>query len=68
MKVTINGKGDELQDGMSVADLLESRKIRVEMVTVELNDTMLHREQFPTALLKEGDKIEFLYYMGGGML
>lgn len=66
MKITINGKKEELQDGMSVVDLLQSRKIRVEMVSVELNDAILHRDQFPQARLKEGDKVEFLYYMGGG--
>ena len=67
MKIKINGKEEQLQDGISVADLLKSRKIRVEMVSVELNDAILHRDQFPTTSLKEGDRVEFLYYMGGGL-
>ena len=67
MKIKINGKEEQLQDGISVADLLKSRKIRVEMVSVELNDAILHRDQFPMASLKEGDRVEFLYYMGGGL-
>ena len=66
MKVTINGKADELQDQTSVADILISRKIRPEMVSVELNGEILHRSKFGVTKMSEGDKMEFLYYMGGG--
>ena len=66
MNVTINGKKEQVQDGISVADLLGARKIRVEMVSVEVNDAILHRDQFAKTPLKEGDRVEFIYYMGGG--
>ena len=66
MKVSINGKQETLPDALSVSDLLASRKIRAEVVTVELNDAVLHRDQFHATHLKEGDRLEFLYYMGGG--
>ena len=66
MKVKINGKEEELQNNISVADLLASRKIRAEMVSVELNGAILHRSAFSATRLSDGDKIEFIYYMGGG--
>ncbi len=66
MKVTINGKQEQLQGNINVADLLASRKIRPEMVSVELNGAILHRAKFGATQLSEGDKLEFLYYMGGG--
>ena len=66
MNVTINGKKEQVEDGISVADLLSARKIRVEMVSVEVNDAILHRDQFAKTPLKEGDRVEFIYYMGGG--
>ena len=66
MKVTLNGKAEQLQDQTSVADLLISRKIRPEMVSVELNGAILHRSKFGATQISEGDKVEFLYYMGGG--
>ena len=66
MKVKINGKEEQLQESMSVTDLLASRKIRAEMVSVELNGTILHRSQLNATRLSDGDKIEFIYYMGGG--
>lgn len=66
MKVSINGKSEELQEGTSVTELLSARKIRAEMVSVELNGEVLQRSKFTTQRLSEGDKVEFLYYMGGG--
>jgi sulfur carrier protein len=36
------------------------------MVSVEYNGEILDRGAFPSTTLKPGDKIEFLYYMGGG--
>jgi len=66
MIVTVNGKKEEVQDRISVTDLLTSRKIRAEMVSVELNGTILHRDTFGATRLSDGDKVEFIYYMGGG--
>ena len=66
MTVTLNGKKEELQDGVSVEDLLNARKIRVEMVSIEVNDQIIRRERFRETPLKEGDRVEFIYYMGGG--
>jgi sulfur carrier protein len=36
------------------------------MVAVEVNDSMVEREHLATTQLKEGDRLEFLFYMGGG--
>ena len=37
-----------------------------EMVSVELNGQILKRAEFEQRILEEGDKVEFLYFMGGG--
>jgi thiamine biosynthesis protein ThiS len=36
------------------------------MVSVELNETVLQRAEFKTTPLHEGDRVELLYFMGGG--
>jgi len=33
---------------------------------VELNGEILERESFATTPVKDGDEVEFLYFMGGG--
>lgn len=37
-------------------------------VTVQLNDEFVAKEDFETLLLKDGDVVEFLYFMGGGQI
>lgn len=37
-----------------------------EYVTVQLNDEILSRDDFDKIIVKDGDTVEFLYYMGGG--
>jgi sulfur carrier protein len=52
---------------LTVAKLLEAEKVEMPLyVTVSVNDEFMKREEFETTLLKDGDSIEFLYFMGGG--
>ncbi len=65
MQVKINGKTENIQGG-TVLDLLKAKNIEPQMVAIEVNDAMLERSHLATTTLKEGDQIEFLFYMGGG--
>jgi len=65
MQVKINGKTEHIQGG-TVLDLLKAKNIEPQMVAIEVNDAMLERSHLATTTLKEGDQIEFLFYMGGG--
>lgn len=66
MQVKINGKPEEVQ-GATVLDLLKAKNIDPHMVAVELNSAMLERDRLATTSVKEGDQLEFLFYMGGGL-
>jgi sulfur carrier protein len=66
MRIKINGKEEEVRDG-TVLDLLQTKAIETHMVSVELNSKILDRKEYETARIQEGDVIEFLYFMGGGM-
>jgi cysteine synthase len=65
MQVKINGKAEEISGG-TVLDLLQAKKIEPQMVAVEINDTLLDRNHLATTNLCDGDRVEFLFYMGGG--
>jgi len=69
MKCKINGKEEELQqESISITDLLKVKAVKMpDMVSVELNGDILDRENFDTSIVKEGDSVEFLYFMGGGI-
>lgn len=66
MAIFINGKREETQEGLTVAKLLAAKNIRPEVVTVELNDQIIERAKYTETLLKANDRLEFVYYMGGG--
>ncbi len=68
MKVIVNGKEEGLSaKTLSVSELLKEMKVEMpDMVSVELNGEILERAGFKTKAIKEGDAIEFLYFMGGG--
>lgn len=65
MFVKINGKKEEIQ-AETLEALLKSKDIAPQMVSVELNDTLIARSDLGTTPLKEGDTLELLFFMGGG--
>ena len=68
MKVTINGEAESFEkEAMTVTELLTLKAVQMpDMVTVELNGTILERETFDSTSISDGDTVEFLYFMGGG--
>jgi sulfur carrier protein len=67
MKLVVNGTESNLAEGMTVNQLLIAQEVKMpEMVSVELNGQILKRPEFESTTLNEGDKVEFLYFMGGG--
>ena len=67
MKIIINGAEADITPALTVSGLLIARQVKMpDMVSVELNGEILDRHTFQTTTLKEGDKVEFLYFMGGG--
>jgi sulfur carrier protein len=68
MRLVVNGTDVDVSDGINVSQLLVERKVRMpDMVSVELNDSILQRGEFETTQLREGDRVELLYFMGGGL-
>ncbi len=67
MKLVVNGQECNLAEGLTVNQLLIEQEVKMpDMVSVELNGQILKRPEFESTTLNEGDKIEFLYFMGGG--
>ena len=66
IKIMLNGKPQEIKAGMTVSDLLLKWKIRPELVTVEINENILQKLDYETTEIKAGNRIEFVFYMGGG--
>jgi sulfur carrier protein len=67
MNLVVNGKETNITDGLTISELLVEENIKMpQMVSVELNGQILKRSEFDRTVLKDDDKVEFLYFMGGG--
>lgn len=67
MIITIAGERKEVNEGITITQLIASENIASpEYVSVSVNDDFLARDAFDVTALKEGDAVEFLYFMGGG--
>ena len=67
MNLVVNGKETNITDGLTISELLVEENVKMpQMVSVELNGQILKRSEFDQTVLKGDDKVEFLYFMGGG--
>ncbi len=66
-KLIVNGEDQEVQLPATVADLIQQNNVaQPDMVSVQVNEEFVDREDFATLQLTEGDTVDFLYFMGGG--
>jgi sulfur carrier protein len=68
IKVQVNGQDENFEPKLSVTQLLKVKDVDMpDMVSVQLNGDILDREAFNSTIVKENDRVEFLYFMGGGV-
>ena len=65
MEIIVNGEPTSIE-AMSVAAYLDSLKIDPRRVAVELNLEILPKDGYGRTLLKEGDRLEIVHFVGGG--
>ncbi|MBO7348371.1 MAG: sulfur carrier protein ThiS [Spirochaetales bacterium] len=67
IQVNISGDKKQIAEGISVSKLLEQEKVEMpEYVSVSINEEFIGKEDFDKTIVKDGDEVEFLYFMGGG--
>ena len=66
VRITLNGEPYELDEVLSIADLLSKLDIDARRVAVEHNLTILKRQLFSETFVHDGDRIEIVNFVGGG--
>lgn len=67
MRLVVNGKLRELPEPLTVAGLLRHFDVHPQAVAVELNGEVLSRDTLEDQELHEGDRVEIVRMIGGGM-
>ena len=67
MFITVAGEKKEVKEGLTLPELIEQEKVETpEYVTVSINEEFVESDKKESTVLKDGDVVEFLYFMGGG--
>ena len=62
----INNGQDCEKTGISVSDYLEQENYNVKHIVVEYNLEIIPKERYAQTILKDGDEVEIVSFMGGG--
>lgn len=66
MQLILNGEPKEAPDGLSVASFLEFLEVPLTGVAVERNRVIVAKSTYAATLLRDGDRIEIVQFVGGG--
>lgn len=67
--ITVNGESQEVNLPLSLTKLIKQNNVeQPDMVSVQVNDDFVDRTEWDGIQIKDGDNVDFLYFMGGGCL
>ena len=66
VRITLNGEPYELEQPLSVEELLTRLEIDARRVAIEYNLNILKRFAYPQTIVGEGDRLEIVNFVGGG--
>jgi thiamine biosynthesis protein ThiS len=67
MTLIINGEDREFVSISTVSNLLEQLNMKPDRVAVELNRELLPRDRWAATQLQDGDALEIVHFVGGGL-
>ena len=66
IKIKINGKINKIDDKTKLSDLVKNLKVPLKRVAIELNREIVDKKKLDEIVLKKGDEIEIVHFIGGG--
>ena len=67
MKILLNNREEEFaEETMSVTRMIELKKFSFRMRVIKINGTLISREKYDTAIIRDRDNVQMLYLMSGG--
>ena len=66
MEITLNGEKYNLETGSNIVDLIEKLGLNRDKLAIERNLEIVPKSKFAMTIIKEGDKLELVHFIGGG--
>ena len=64
--IYLNGKPEDIPEGISLAELVRERQYCLDYIAAELNGEIVPKQQYKDTILRSGDKLEIVSFVGGG--
>ena len=65
-KIQLNGDPYEINNGTNLNELLNKLKLQKNKVAIEVNGEIIEKNKYPNLILRKGDKVEIVHFIGGG--
>ncbi len=66
MDIVVNGELLQTQTGVTIEDWLKEKGLLNKRIVVELNERIIKREEWTGMVLRQGDRMEIVTFVGGG--
>ena len=66
IKIIVNGKQMTVNPKYSLKNLIDKLKLPIKKIAIELNRQIVDKKRLSKIILKSGDKIEIVNFIGGG--
>jgi len=66
LRIQVNGELREVDDQLPLSALVLILSLKPEQIAIELNKQVVRRAQWIETLLREGDQVEIVHFVGGG--
>ena len=66
MRIQVNGEPQEVEENISLPELVAELNLKAEQIAIELNHNVVRRAQWNNTLLHADDKVEIVHFVGGG--
>jgi thiamine biosynthesis protein ThiS len=64
--VQINGESREVRDRSTLDDLVGELALAPARIAIEINQSVVRRNEWARTILADGDRIEIVHFVGGG--
>ena len=66
MDIILNGEPGKVAENSSLQQLIYNLDLAPEKIALELNRQVVRRADWSSTVLKEGDQVEIVHFVGGG--
>lgn len=66
MEIKLNGDVCQIEDGMTLQELVDSLQLPNRALAIAVNRTVITRQKWPEVVLSPADQVELVRAIGGG--